>query len=355
MSSASAVRAVAAGAPLAVAVGDPAGVGPLVACVAAARCAGGDRIGLFGDADRLRVMLEGVGAPVTVRRMADASDLAGLDDGEVACVHVSSWEEAVVRAHAPSAEGGVHQLRALDAAAAAVQAGHARALVTGPTSKEAIVRAGHAFVGQTEHLARRSGLADDAVTMMFLGPRLRVALVTTHLPVSRVPSAVTPERVARTVRHMVEALLALEPEASRAPRVAVTGLNPHAGEGGILGDEEGRIIAPGMRLAESEIGAWRRAAHLEGPMAAERAFREAAAGGWDGVVTFLHDQATIASKLLDWGEAVNVTWGLPFVRTSVDHGVAYDAAARGDAQPDGMVAAFRMAQRLALMRGRGQP
>jgi 4-hydroxythreonine-4-phosphate dehydrogenase len=216
--------------------------------------------------------------------------------------------------------------------------------VTGPTSKAAIVSAGHRFVGQTEFLAGSAGLADDDVTMMFLGPKLRVALVTTHLALSDVPKAITAERVARTVRHLAEALQRLYSQAPR--RMTVVGLNPHAGEGGLFGHEEMDVIAPVLRGLRQEASFASEAVSLAGPEPAESVFRAAQRGDLEGVVAMFHDQATLASKLLDWGAAVNTTWGLPFVRTSVDHGVAYDAARADKADADGMLAAMRMALRL---------
>lgn len=319
----------------------------MVAAAAAVAVAPTVRTALFGDAEHLEPMVRAAaGTTVRVRRV-DATTMAHLREGEVGCVPVTRWDAASLAQHAPTARGGRDQVRALDAAIEAVQAGWAGALVTGPTSKDAIVQAGIPFVGQTEHLARAAGLADDDVTMMFLGPRLRVALVTTHLAVRNVSAALSIERVARAARHLGEALCTLAAADAAPPRIAVTGLNPHAGERGLFGDEEARVIAPGIEQARAAAPFCAGEAHLEGPIAAESAFRGAAAGRWDGVVTMMHDQATIASKLLDWGRAVNVTWGLPFVRTSVDHGVAYDAAARGRAEPEGMVAALRMAAALA--------
>jgi 4-hydroxythreonine-4-phosphate dehydrogenase len=302
--------------PLAVAVGDSAGIGPSVAALAMEHVAD-ETFLVFGDAARL--------AP----RCAAFADRCALVD-------VGAIDDAHVHAHAPSAAVGAHQLRALDAAADAVRTGRARALVTGPTSKEAIVLAGHDFIGQTEHLARTSGLADDEVTMLFLGPKLRVGLVTTHLAIADVPRAITGARVARTARHIVEAVRLL---GFPSPRVAVCGLNPHAGEHGLFGHEEMDVIGPALAALALH-------AHVESPRPAEAIFREAARGELDAVVAMFHDQATIASKILDWGNAVNVTWGLPFVRTSVDHGVAYDAAARGLGDPDGMIAAVEMARKL---------
>ncbi|MFW6067102.1 MAG: PdxA family dehydrogenase [Myxococcota bacterium] len=333
--------------PLAVAVGDPAGVGPLVSVRAALECAEGDRIVLFGDAERLTAMAgaEPGGRWTRVRRV-EADAVKTLELGEIGCVHVSDWDDAWVDRRGPTAEGGRAQLAVLDEATASVRSRATRALVTGPTSKDAIHHAGVPFVGQTEHLATAAGMAKDAVTMMFLGPRLRVALVTTHLAVRDVPDAIRAERVERTAVHAAEAVLRLAAAGDPAPRLVVTGLNPHAGERGMFGDEEACAIFPGIERARRQPPFAGGRAVLDGPLPAETAFRQAAEGAWQGVVTMMHDQATIASKLLDWSRAVNVTWGLPFVRTSVDHGVAYDAAARGEVEHAGMVAAMRMAQRL---------
>lgn len=295
--------------PLLVSTGDPAGVGPIVS-VRAARSIGVPTL-LFGDAARLSSL-----------------------DPSASIVDVGAVADAVVEAHAPSAAGGRAQLAALDAAIDRALRAEGRALVTAPTCKEAIDSSGVPFIGQTEHLARRCGLGDDAVTMMFLGPRLKVALVTTHRAVRDVSDAITQSRIERACAHLLEALGRL---GIASPRVVVSGLNPHAGEGGLFGHEERDVIAPAAR-----------AAGVVGPIGAETAFRHAVSGSVDGVVAMFHDQATIASKLVDWTEAVNVTWGLPFVRTSVDHGVAYDAARAGTAEADGMVAAMRMALALTV-------
>lgn len=323
--------------PLAIAVGDAAGVGPSVSVDAVAAALDDDSAILVGDAEDL------------VRRLAARGIDAGAFDPDrparVSVLDVGRLERELVALHAPSAEAGAHALRALDRAIDEVVAGHARAVVTGPVSKEAIVAAGHRFVGQTEHLARRAGLADDDVTMLFLGPRLRVGLVTTHLAIADAPGAITERRVERTIRHLAEALDRLD--LVRPVRVDVIGLNPHAGEHGLFGSEELHVVGPVCERLRSKPPFDGSRVDLVGPRASEASFREAASGAVAGVVAMLHDQATIASKLLDWGDAVNVTWGLPFVRTSVDHGVAYDAARAGNASADGMIAALRMGTRLA--------
>jgi 4-hydroxythreonine-4-phosphate dehydrogenase len=305
---------------LLVSTGDPAGVGPLVAVRAAPERAGRMRVVLFGDAARLEALLAREGA----------SGISIVDTGAVS--------ESAIAAHAPTDEGGRAQLAALDAAVDRALAGEG-AVVTAPTCKEAIERSGTPFIGQTEHLARRAGLADDAVTMMFLGPRLSVSLATTHLALRAVPDAITAPRVERAILHLADALGRL---GIPHPRIVVSGANPHAGEGGLFGREELDVIGPALERARARLTD----VILSGPIGAESALRYAASGEVDGVVAMFHDQATIASKLLDWGAAVNVTWGLPFVRTSVDHGVAYDAARAGTADAAGMGAALDLAWRL---------
>jgi 4-hydroxythreonine-4-phosphate dehydrogenase len=240
---------------------------------------------------------------------------------------------------APGASAGVAQLAAIDAAVDAVLAGRAQAMVTAPVSKHAITLGGTPFLGHTEHLATRAGVA--RVVMLFAGPRLRVSLVSTHHAIAQVPARITRQAVHETIVHTAHALRWWFGVAR--PRLAVAGLNPHAGEGGLLGREELDVIAPAIcdaRVAVSE-------AEIVGPVPAEAVFRHARDGRYDAVVAMYHDQATIASKLLDFGDAVNVTLGLPFVRTSVDHGTAYDIAGRGVADAAGMVAALELAISMA--------
>lgn len=329
---------------VALSVGDPAGIGPEVAVEAA--CELTSSTILVGDADYLAAMLARQGRRDC--RRIEPNARPRLAPGEIALVHAAGWSDSLIAEHRPSAQGGRAQLAALEAAAAMVAEGYADVLVTGPTSKEAIELSGVPFSGQTEHLAALAGLDRDAVTMLFLGQRLRLALATTHVSVADVPRVLRVEHVTRSCRHLAEALVALGIE---RPRVRVTGLNPHAGESGLFGDEEIRILKPGIAAAMQEPPFVDGRASLDGPAAAEAALRQAAAGEVDGVVTMMHDQGTIASKLLDWGNAVNVTWGLPYIRTSVDHGVAYDAAAAGAADASGMRAALQMALRLVGDRG----
>jgi len=330
--------------PLAITTGDPGGVGPEIAVRAAHAVPDDAGVVLYGDAASLaaRVVALGIDASRVVP-LTRGSERA-LAPGAIGLVDVGVWS-AAARQHEPTPAGGSAQLAALDAAIEAALAGRVRGIVTAPMSKAAVNLAGHAFIGHTEHLARAAGLQDDDVTMMFLGPRLCVALATTHVAVARLPTEVTQPRVLRAIEHLTAALLRARPDA-RPLRIGITGLNPHAGEGGLFGDEEARSIMPAIDAARTHAPFADGRVVLSGPLGAETALRWAASSELHGVVAMTHDQATIASKLLDWTLAVNVTWGLPFVRTSVDHGVAYDAAAAGTADPAGMVSALSMAQRL---------
>ena len=331
--------------PLAISPGDPAGVGPLVTLSAAAK--GREPVAVFGDAGLLRQLARAVGIPE--QRLVVVQDVGRMPTalGTIALVDVVEWDQAAIRAHEPDQALGDAQLIALESAARFAASGRARALVTGPISKTAVALGGRDFSGHTEHLARMAGMAPDGVTMMFLGPNLAVALVTTHLSIRGVPAAITPARVARTCRHLALALTAM---LGHPPRIAVAALNPHAGEGGLFGDEEGRVLVPTVTALREEPPFSDGGAELTGVLGAETAMRAAQEGQVDGVVAMMHDQATIASKLLDWGRAANVTWGLPYVRTSVDHGVAYEAARGGSISDQGMCAALGYAVRLSAER-----
>jgi 4-hydroxythreonine-4-phosphate dehydrogenase len=333
---------------LAVSIGCPAGVGPEVA-VAAAKRRGPYRILFVGDEATIRRAAELRGLRRAIRPVASAAEAARLPEGGLGrWVHATPVGRAVVPGR-PDRACGAAQLAWIDEATDLVRHGVADALVTGPVSKHAIAtsRAPGAarFLGHTEHLGEALGAAETV--MAFWSERLVTALVTTHLPLARVSRAVTPSAVAAATYWLVRLLGAL---GSRAPRVVVAALNPHAGEAGLLGDEERRSIAPGIARAAGRLRRERTAAVIEGPVGAETAFRSAAGGKADGVVAMYHDQATIPSKVLAFGDAVNVTLGLPIVRTSVDHGTAYDVAWSGVADARGMTAAMELAARLCRSR-----
>jgi 4-hydroxythreonine-4-phosphate dehydrogenase len=317
-----------------------------VAVVAAARSTSGVSV-LVGDeavirrAARLRRVAARRFVPVSDRREALA-----LLPGQIGVYRGSAAMDSPSDPGAPTAAAGAAQLAWIDEAAGLVRSGEADALVTGPVSKLAIATSGApgsaSFLGHTEHLARL--LRSREVVMAFWSPELCTSLVTTHLPLAEVPSAITPKGVAMSAFWLAHLLSRL---GISRPRIAVAGCNPHAGEGGLLGREEEERIKPGIRLARRRLSRAGIEADLTGPVGAETAYRLAVRRAFDGVVGMFHDQATIPSKLLSFGEAVNVTLGLPIIRTSVDHGTAYDLAGTGRAGADGMEAAMDLAARLA--------
>ena len=228
------------------------------------------------------------------------------------------------KAGKPGAPAGRAQLAYVEAAIAAVKDGRAQALCTAPVSKEQITRSGVRFMGHTELLAERFG---REVLMLLDGPRLRVALATNHLPISQVPGALTTANLVRQLQLLSRSL--------GKPRLAVCGLNPHAGEGGELGREEVDIIGPAIAEAR------RKGVDCHGPFAADGLFaRVGPRFGFDAVLAMFHDQGLVAAKALDFDLTVNVTLGLPVVRTSPDHGTAYDIAGKGKADPAPMIAAL---------------
>ena len=229
-----------------------------------------------------------------------------------------------------------------------VQDKKAAALVTGPISKERLNRGGYRYPGHTEFLAElcRDRGAAPPVTMMLANDRLRVTLVTTHLPLSRVSRSVTRRRIRQCVHHTFESLR--DWWAIPKPRIAVCGLNPHAGESGMLGKEEIRVIIPELERLRRDYGD---RAELIGPLPSDTLFAKHVAAPpaerYDAVVCMYHDQGLIPVKQLDFPNTVNVTLGLPIIRTSVDHGVGFDIAGLGKADPSSLQSAIRLALRLA--------
>lgn len=326
---------------LAITLGDPAGIGPEIAVAALADAVARAEVTLFGHRPALERALADRGAPARPRFLNDLP--ARREEGEIVAVHTGTGEGPGL---SPAA-AGESQLRAIDLAVDALLAGRCDALVTGPVSKSAIAAVAPGFTGHTEHLAARCGIAPDAVTMVFASRALAVGLVATHLPMRAVPDSLTRARCERTLRHVAGIAAALGN--GRSPRIAVAALNPHAGEDGLLGREELEILGPFCE------GARRAGFDVAGPIAADAVFRDALAGAYDGVIAAYHDQAMIPLKLGGFGRCANVTAGLPFVRTSPDHGVARDLAGTGRADPSGMRLAVELAVELAAARRGGAP
>ncbi len=257
---------------------------------------------------------------------------------------LSAAERARFRPGELSAAAGRAALDAVERAAADALAGRLDAIATGPINKEALALAGSPWRGHTELLADLTRARD--VAMMFHSQPLCVVLATVHVPLSAVPRLLTRDRV-ETVLDLAAAHL---PRFGVArPRLALAGLNPHAGEGGLLGTEDRDVLAPAAAAARG------RGIDVAGPLPADTVFRQAVDGRFDAVVACYHDQGLIPVKLAAFGEAVNVTLGLPIVRTSVDHGTAFDIAGRGVADAASLVQAVVLAARLATGRQESAP
>lgn len=332
---------------LAISIGCPSGVGPEVAVAAAAQSRA-VRCVLVGDeavirrAASLRRVAQG-----RLVRVEEERDIAGIEPGRIGIWGRSAPMKEAAEAGRPNREGGAAQLAWIDEATRLVRRKAAAALVTGPVSKHAIATSGApgsaGFAGHTEHLAE--ALKAREVVMAFWAKELCTSLVTTHLPLATVPGAITKEGVGRATYWLGRLLRDLGAE---RPRIVVAALNPHAGEGGLLGHEEIETINPGIGVARRRLARAGIAAEVEGPVGAETAFRLAVGGRYDGVAAMYHDQATIPMKVLSFGDAVNVTLGLPIIRTSVDHGTGYDVAWTGKADARGMKAALELAARLSM-------
>jgi 4-hydroxythreonine-4-phosphate dehydrogenase len=316
---------------LAITPGEPAGIGPEI-LLRFRTTHPGFRLLAVADPDLLRNTASANGLDCPVREWRPGQDIG---PGELACVPVAL--AAPARAGEPDTANAAYVLETLRTAVSLVRSGHAAALVTGPVHKGIINDAGHAFSGHTEFLAALSGT--DRVVMMLAAPGLRVALVTTHIPLRAVADAITPESLEAVIRITVDALRNRFgiPNA----RLQVLGLNPHAGEGGYLGCEDDEVIAPVIsRLVQEGM-------NLVGPVPADTAFQPPRLKRFDAVVAMYHDQGLPVLKHMGFGHSVNITLGLPFIRTSVDHGTALDIAGRQAADAGSLFEAARMAEEMA--------
>lgn len=322
-----------------VSMGDPTGIGPEVT-LAALRRGGLRRVLtpiLVGD---LGVYADTAARLGMKTRFVAWQPPAPLPRGGVPVRVISELTARGRRPGRPTDAAGRAAYAAILEAVGLVQAGQADALATAPINKANLAAAGLVATGHTELLAELAG--GVAVRMMMAGPRLRVVLVTTHLALSAVPKAIRTAGVLDTLRIADRALR--QRFGLRRPRLAVAGLNPHAGDQGLFGDEEQRTIAPAVAAAR------RAGIDARGPLAADSAFPLALEGQYDAVVCMYHDQGLAPFKLLHFADGVNVTLGLPFVRTSPDHGTAYDIAGRGVADWRSMSAALHLAAALCRRR-----
>jgi len=319
--------------PIAVSCGEPAGVGPEI--IVKARAALGDGLAFFAIGDPRHFAPLGMGIAVI-------DDPAQVADVSADTLPVLRHDFAhAARPGLPAAENAQGVIDVIARGVYLVRMGAAAALCTAPIHKKALKDgAGFAFPGHTEYLAALAGV--PRVVMMLACDALRVVPVTIHIPLAEVPAALTPDLLADTLRLTHAAMI--RDFATPAPRIAVAGLNPHAGEGGAMGGEEIALITPVLERLRAE------GLEISGPHSADTMFHAGARAGYDVAVAMYHDQALIPIKTLDFSGGVNVTLGLPFIRTSPDHGTAFDIAGQGRADPTSMIAALRMARDMATAR-----
>lgn len=318
---------------IAITMGDPAGIGPEIICRAVAA---------MSPEDRATTLL--VGDPAIYRRAARmlgsdlefvALDAAETAPGSVAVAVVEAPVDVTIPDGEISAAAGDMAFRCVEAAVDLVQSGRAGVIVTAPLNKAALHEAGHYYDGHTGMLASLTGAPSSF--MLLASERLSTLHVSTHVSLREAIDRVTPERIIATVEAGHEHLVSLGIE---APRIAVAGLNPHCGEGGIFGDEDTRCIAPAVEALQA------RGFDVSGPISADTVFYRASRGEFDLVVAQYHDQGHIPVKLIAFDTTVNVSLGLPIQRTSVDHGTAFDIAWQGRADATNLGSAIAYAHRL---------
>ncbi len=324
-------------APLAVSIGDPAGIGPEIIAKAWAARDAAELPAFFavGDARAIERVWNG---PI-----AKIDDLDSASNAFRDALPVLTVEDAgEITPGYPDVEGARCALQSLELAAGLARSGAARALVTGPVSKAQLYEIGFTHPGQTEFVAERCGVAPENAVMMLAGPTLRVVPMTTHVPLAQVSSLLSIELI--VAKAQVTARGLKRNFGITKPRLAFAGFNPHAGESGAIGREEIEIIEPAIaQLREEGIDA-------VGPFAADTLFHARARANYDAVMCCYHDQALVPLKTLHFDEGVNITLGLPIVRTSPDHGTAFNLAGENRAEPGAMIAAIRMAGEAASQR-----
>ncbi|MFT4148929.1 MAG: 4-hydroxythreonine-4-phosphate dehydrogenase PdxA [Paracoccaceae bacterium] len=318
--------------PVLLTCGEPAGIGPELAVAARERLGAALPFVWIGDPRHLP-------AGTRVAEVASPAEAAQVPPEALPVLRHDFAAAAVPGRPDPANAAGV--IEVIARAVHLVQAGEAAAVCTLPIHKKALKDgAGFPYPGHTEYLAALAGV--DRVVMMLACDELRVVPATIHIPLADVPAALTADVLEQTIRITHAGLI--RDFGIAAPRIAVAGLNPHAGEGGAMGGEELAMIAPLLARLTAE------GMDLRGPLPADTMFHAAARAGYDAAVCMYHDQALIPIKTIDFAGGVNVTLGLPFVRTSPDHGTAFDIAGRGVADPSSTLAALRMAARMGAGR-----
>ncbi|SMH60573.1 4-hydroxythreonine-4-phosphate dehydrogenase PdxA [Azospirillum agricola] len=332
------------GPPLAVTMGEPAGIGGDITLKAweSRRDTGLPPFVLLDDPARLAALAARLGLDVPVRAVASAAEAVALFDNALPVLPVAL--AAPVVAGRPDPANGAAVIASIDRAVALVRAGEASAVVTNPIQKSALYAAGFRHPGHTEYLAHLAGLADEPI-MMLAAADLRVVPVTIHVSLREAVERLSASAIVHAGRVTAAALV--RDFGIARPRLAVAALNPHAGEGGAMGREEIDIIEPAVAALRAEgIG-------VAGPRPSDTLFHAAARSGFDAALCMYHDQALIPLKTVDFDSGVNITLGLPFVRTSPDHGTALDIAGTGKAGAVSLIEAMRTADRMARNRRAG--
>ena len=327
-------------APLAVALGDPAGIGPEIVARAWERRVVEKLPPFFAIGDRRAISAVWDGPVAT---LADPNDAGWLFDGALPLIQVDDPGEIVPGE--PNLAGARCALDSLEIAVGLARSGAASGLVTGPVSKAQLYAIGFTHPGQTEFVAERCGIAAANTAMMLAGATLRTVPVTIHVPLAEVPARLTTELIVSRARVAARALQ--RDFGIAAPRLAIAGLNPHAGESGTLGREDLEIVAPAVEALRAE------GFDAFGPLPADTMFHAHARSGYDVAICMYHDQALIPLKTLHFDDGVNVTLGLPIVRTAPDHGTAFGLAGKGLANAAAIIAAIRMAGECAARRAGG--
>ena len=327
--------------PLAVSLGDPAGVGPELICEAWARREEKRLPPFFacGGAGLLRQAAAARGLEVPILQVAESADAISAF---ARALPVLSEIDGTYRPGEPDEEGARLAQRSLEGAAALAVAREGGGLVTGPISKALLAQVGFAFPGQTEFVADACGTPSEDAVMMLAGPRLRTVPLTVHVALAEVPGLLSTQLIVRRARIVAEALR--DDFGLAAPRLAICALNPHAGENGRMGDEEMRIIAPAIEQLRAD------GIDATGPHPADSLFAPRARASYDVAIAMYHDQALVPLKALDFDQGVNVTLGLPIVRTSPDHGTAFGISGKGVADSGAMIAAIHLAGEIAARR-----
>ena len=332
-------------------MGDPAGIGLEISLKAWAQ-RGEQKLHpfvFFGDLDALVVRSRQLGLAVTMQEVGTLSEALDIFAVALPVRHIPL--AAPVTAGTPNSANAAAVIAAIEQATAAIVEGQALALVTNPIAKSVLATSGFAYPGHTEFLAalaqRHFPEQRFRPVMMLASSELRVVPLTIHLPLADVPKAITREAIIDTARITSEALQ--RDFSIVKPRIAITGLNPHGGEDGTMGDEERKVISPAIADLRSEGFA------ITGPYPADTLFHSAARGSYDAVITMYHDQALIPFKTIAFDHGVNVTLGLPFVRTSPDHGTAFDNAAQACASPQSFIESLRLAAEIAAARAMTEP